>query len=326
MANPPEKLGSAYYRSFLSPQGQIFYDRLQAQLLRGDFSGKTDFSLCDPETAASDGFAAYKALRDDHPEHFFLGAQSEFTRRGLNGTLTYTMLYTPEIIARVRQQLRKTLCQLVRGTAELSMLQREALVYERIAKRMTYTNHEDARDHNIVGPVLNAEGVCEGQNALLLLCFRRIGIPCVKVYGKTRPDGWHCWTVAWPDGDPVHCDVTWDGAKGGVVGFHYFNLPDRQIGENHFAFQGERVPVCAAENLTYYQLHGLCVRSHAELRARLKRDFQRGVSPIRLQFLYSPASGSYQEEVKSALSEEHLYGNYRLRCYPRLKNVVITTV
>lgn len=95
MAKIPEKLGSEYYRGFLSRQGQAFYDCLQAQLLRGDHSGKTALFISSPETAASDGFAAYKTLRDDHPEFFYLGSQSEFTRSGRIGTLKYPILYAP---------------------------------------------------------------------------------------------------------------------------------------------------------------------------------------------------------------------------------------
>lgn len=107
MVKIPEKLGSEYYRGFLTRQGQAFYDRINAQLLRGDYSGKTTFSISNPETSASDCFAAYKAIRDDRPEFFFLGFQSEFTRRGRTGTLEYPILYAPEIIDRIRQQLRK---------------------------------------------------------------------------------------------------------------------------------------------------------------------------------------------------------------------------
>ena len=224
MAKIPEKLGSEYYRGFLTRQGQAFYDRINAQLLRGDYSGKTTFSISNPETSASDCFAAYKAIRDDHPEFFYLGFQSEFTRRGRIGTLEYPILYVSEIIDRIRQQVRKKICRIVRGTADLSVFEREALVYERIAKNIAYTNSGDVRDHSIVGPVLTSEGVCEGQNALLLLCFRRIGIPCIKVYGRTNTDGWHCWTIAWINGISVHCDVTWDGAKEDILRFDYLNL------------------------------------------------------------------------------------------------------
>ena len=68
MMKAPEKLGSEYYRGFLTRQGQAFYDRINTQLLRGDYSGKTTFSLSNPETSASDGFAAYKAITAYAPD------------------------------------------------------------------------------------------------------------------------------------------------------------------------------------------------------------------------------------------------------------------
>lgn len=323
MAKAPNKLGSEYYRGFLTRQGRAFYDCINAQLLRGDFSGKSTFSISNPENAASDGFAAYKAVRDDHPEYFFLGFQSEFTRKGRTGTLEYPILYTPDIIDRIRQQVRKSIYRIVRGTAGLPILEREVLVYERISKKLTYTNNGDVRDHSIVGPILKSEGVCEGQNALLLLSFRRIGIPCIKVYGKTKTDGWHCWTIAWINGIPVHCDVTWDGAKEDVLRFDYLNLSDNQIEGDHYGFKGPRVPVCSTEALTYYSYRGLNVHSYTELRTRLKNDSQRGISPILIHFGYNPTCSGYLSEVKKAISAEHIYGSHKLCYHPGLKNLAI---
>lgn len=82
MAKMPEKLGSEYYRGFLTHQGQAFYDRINAQLLRGDYSGKTTFSICDPETSASDCFAAYKAIRDDHRNSSFWDSRANSPAEG----------------------------------------------------------------------------------------------------------------------------------------------------------------------------------------------------------------------------------------------------
>lgn len=323
MAKVPEKLGSEYYREFLTRQGRIFYDCINAQLLRGDYSGKTTFPISNPENAASDCFAAFKAVRDDHPEYFFLGFQSEFTRQGRNGTLEYPILYPPDIIDRIRQQMRKRIYRLVRGSAHLQMIDREIMVYERISRTLTYTNHGDVRDHNIVGPVLLSSGVCEGHNALLMLCFRRIGIPCIKVYGRTKTDGWHCWTIAWINGIPVHCDVTWDGAKEDILRFDYLNLSDNQIAGDHHDFQGTYVPMCSSEAFGYYRHRGLCVYSDRDLRSRLKKDLQIGISPMLIHFCYQPPSGDYLDEIKKALRAEQIFGGYRLYYHPGLKNIAV---
>lgn len=323
MRNLPGKLGSEYYRGFLTRQGQIFYDCINAQLLRGDYSGRISFSISNPETSASDCFAAYKAIKDDHPEYFFLGFQSEFTHSGQIGTLRYPILYTVDIIDRIRQQMRKSIYHIVRGTAGLSTMERETLVYERIAKKLAYTNNGDVRDHSIVGPVLMSSGVCEGYNALLLLCFRRIGIPCIKVYGKTKADGWHCWTIAWINSIPVHCDITWDGAKEGTLRFNYLNLSDDQISGDHYDFRDSRIPICSSEALSYYRHHGLCVQSYKDLRTLMKSESQRDVSTILIHFDYHLPPGGYLKEAQKALAEEQISGKHELYYHPTLKNLAV---
>ena len=323
MAGVPEKLGSEYYRGILSQQGRAFYDQINSDLLRMDYSGKSTFQVSAPETASSDCFAAYKAVRDDHPEYFFLGFQSEFTLLGQTGALTYPILYDAETIERIRLVLRKSIYRIVRGTAHMQMIEREKTVYERISRMLSYANHNDVRDHNIVGPILTASGVCEGYNALLLLCLRRIGIPCIKVYGKTGTDGWHCWTITWIEGMPVHCDVTWEKREGGIVCFNYFNLSDDRIANDHFGFRSAHIPACPSDALSFHSRHGLSVGSFSELRQLLRSFASKAASPIQIHFNYRPASGDYLEEVKAALNEEQIIGIHRLCFNHALKNLTV---
>ena len=323
MTELPQKYGADYYRTLLSKQGKRFYDGLNAQLLREDYSGRTVFSVSEPGSAASDCFAAYRALRDDHPEYFYLGFRSEFALQGNVGTLVYPILYSPETIARIRLQLRKRIYCFVRGTAALPMMEREILVYGRIAGKLDYKDNNDVRDHNIVGPVLTSSGVCEGYNALLLLCFRRIGIPCIKVYGRTKKDRLHCWTIAWINGTPVHCDVTWDRTKRGVVRYDYFNLSDRQIAHDHHNFSGPSVPVCTSEAWNYYCYNRLCVNSFQELRTRIRSNLSEGRAPLLIHFSYCPGSGDCFKEFRRALAAEQLRGTRKIYYHPELKNLAM---
>lgn len=324
MSKVPEKLGAEYYRSFLSLQGKECYDHILDQLNKKVYSGISSFAIREISSAASDCFAAYKAVRDDHPEFFFLGFQSEFTRIGHKGVLKYPILYPENIIQRVQYQIRKSVCNLVRGTAGLSTIEREILVYERIAGKLSYNNHGDVRDHNIIGPILYNDGVCEGHNALLMLCFRRIGIPCIKVYGKTKSDGWHCWTIAWINGVPVHCDVTWDSPDEdtGIVWFNYLNLSDRQISANHYEFSGNQVPACASERLTYHCYKGLSVNSSSELINRMEHDLVLS-EPSLIHLNYCSRQSDLMSEVKYAFKKSRVYGSISIRTCSDLSNVLI---
>lgn len=322
---PPEKLGSVYYRQFLTQQGKRFYDCINAQLLLGDHSGVSTFTASCQKTASSDAFAAFKAIRDDHPEYFYLGFQSEFTLRGETGTLSYPILYSEDIIERIQMQLRINICRTVSGTADLQMKDREQLIYERIARRLSYVDHNDVRDHNVVGAILTSSGVCEGHNALLMLCFRRVGIPCIKVLGKSERDRWHCWTIAWINGIPVHCDVTWESAEHGIVSFDYFNLSDEMISADHFCFKGPRVPVCSSDRLSYYNSQGLCVYSFTDLKRLIRTRISRS-KPLLMHFCYRPMNGSCISEAQRAMSEENITGKHRLLYRPSVNNLVVVKV
>lgn len=242
MKTVPGDLGRFFYRALLTEQGKQFYDCMVTQFERKEYAGHVPVKIRDQGSAAADAFAAYQAIRDDHPEYFFLGDRCEFVYQGHKGMLHCMILYSASIIERVQLQLRKTISRLLRGTAFQSPLECEKTVYERIAQKLTYEDHHDMRDHSIVGPLLTSSGVCEGYTALLMLCLRRLEIPCIKIYGKTKEDVWHCWCLVWMNEEAMHCDVTWDKPYNGVVQFRYFNLNDQMIAKDHFDFCIDALP------------------------------------------------------------------------------------
>lgn len=314
----PQQMGAFFYRGTLSPQGKRFYDRIYSCLLQPEPVGSVLVDVVSGKTAASDCFAAYWAVQDDHPELFFMGTEIDYRNRGkTTGELRFPILYPWAVQVQIRAQLCKLLSQLVRGTAMRSQPEQEILIYERIAKKLTYENHHDIRDHTVVGPVLTNSGVCEGFNALLLLCLRRAGIPCIKVYGRgsTQRDGRHCWSIAWVQGQPVHCDVTWDARKDGPIRFNYLNLSDRQIALDHCDFAKDTIPKCQTESLTYYALRGLVADSPGALR-RFVKEGERTGSPVQVHLAYAPKEGDVVGEVQRAFRTpwaEVFYVNEGLR-------------
>ena len=84
-----------------------------------------------------------------------------------------------------------------------------------------------------------------------MLALRRVGLPCIKVYGVGKSGGGHCWSVVWLEGEPVHCDVTWDKPSRGAVRFAYLNRSDCQIARDHGDFRRPGIPVCRSERWNY---------------------------------------------------------------------------
>lgn len=244
----PEDLGAFFYRGCLNKQSQRVYDNIYRQLLRKEYSGVTRFkvpAMEDAEKTVQDSFLAYRALKQDHPEFFFLGNDMHYTSCGSEAKLEYTILYSPETIARIQRVLEYKLEEYVRGTDKVSLLKKEKIIYKRIVNTVRYEKHSDYREHCCVGPILFGEGVCEGQSALLILCLRRAGIPAVVVHGKSKRNRAHAWVICWMNGDPVHVDTTWESRRG--LRYSYFNLSDRQISRDHFDFQNDNLPKCEEE-------------------------------------------------------------------------------
>ncbi len=212
----------------------------------GDYSGKLRLRTGESEAV----FRAYSALRDDHPELFWLGGRCAFTPQ--TGDMRCAVLYTPDQIGRIRYQLRRCLFQLVRGTAGLPPVEREILVYERHRPPPDlYQQRRRARSqHRRAGAAVGG-GVRGVQTPCSCL-------PCAASASRaSRSTAWvraaagHCWSVVWLEGEPVHCDVTWDKPSRGAVRFAYLNRSDCQIARDHGDFRRPGIPVCRSERWNY---------------------------------------------------------------------------
>ena len=191
----PRALGRYFYGDRLPGQARRFYDVLDSRLAGGDYRAEVPLTLEERDRADRDAFDACKALRHDRPEYFFLGRKMTFFYcGGREGRLRMQILYTPAEIETLKTTFRQKMLPLMAGTADKSLVQREELIYSRLARQLRYQNTRSEQEHNLVGPMLASRGVCEGQNALLLYCLRRAGVTCVQVLGKGRTEN-HCWAM-----------------------------------------------------------------------------------------------------------------------------------
>lgn len=287
--------------------------------MRGDYSGKINFKVLS-DNMSDAWFDAYKALRLDRPDYFFLGTRSRYNSVGKDGVFSYDVLYSTKDIKRIQKQLEKCVAEITRSTTRMNIIEREAVIYERIAKKLTYVDHGQNYDHNIAGPVLFSSGVCEGHNALLLVCLRKIGIPCIKVDGKGK-GGPHSWAIVWLGSETFHCDVTWDNAVSGTVAFDYFNISDRQISSDHSDYRSTKLPRCTNEQFFYHRYYGLCVSSPTELSSML-RKYSASDRPIRVHLNYKACNGVYSE-VNKAFSAGRVYGSHTVYYNDALNNALI---
>lgn len=278
-----------FYRDQLrTKQARYFYDEISSSISRGNVGGIYPLNYQNRNTAISDSFDAIRALRNDRPDFFFIGAKCQSMLRSNRLVLMNEVLYTPAQIERIRVHLDKALEEFTIGTAGMPEWDREKLVYERIIRRHTYEDHsEDGApkdyDHNIVGPLLQRSGVCEGLSCLLMLALRKAGIPCIRVYGYGRNEA-HCWIMAWINGSPGHLDITWDSVNdNGDVGFFYFNLTDEQITRDH-KITTKGLPQCLDPTNGYHFHEGMVFASPRDAARFFKKAFLNSSGPYSVRF------------------------------------------
>lgn len=160
----PRALGRYFYGDRLLGQARRFYDVLDSRLAGGDYRAEVPLTLEERDRADRDAFAACKALRHDRPEYFFLGRKMTFFYcGGREGRLRMQILYTPAEIEMLKTTFRQKMLPLMAGTADKSLVQREELIYSRLARQLRYQNTRSEQEHNLVGPMLASRGCARGR-------------------------------------------------------------------------------------------------------------------------------------------------------------------
>ena len=303
-----------FYRDQLkSEQARAFYNEMINSISRGNEGGIFPLAFSNRAAASRDAFDALQALRYDRPEFFFLSRSSRTVLRGERLVLMNEVLYTPEQILRIQTHLNRELDRLVAGTAHLPEWEREKRIYERLIRRLTYVDHSEDRvpkdyDHNVVGPLLQGSGVCEGFSCLLMLALRKAGIPCIRVSGHGKNEA-HCWNMAWIEGSPVHLDITWDSVNDrGDVGFFYFNLTDEQITRDH-RITTRGLPQCLDPSKGYHFRKDLVFSSARDASRFFRKAFLKKDVAYSVRFSFEGDTGA---SVKKAMRHAPVPG-YRYR-------------
>lgn len=148
--------------------------------------------------------------------------------------------------------------------------------------------------HQILGPLLQKKGVCEGISKLVKLLCDQLNIPCILVEGVVKNQKGkreaHNWNGIFMDGLWYHFDFTFDLCQQqgnpcpSLLCYHYFALTTEQIAFDHFKMN----PVL--ENHEKYRDFFHSNRSYVENIEDLKRyaDTQFSRNKYDLAFRLSP--------------------------------------
>lgn len=203
----------------------------------------------------------------DYPQHFWCDGSIRYTVQGRGNKVTqiqlqYTMI--GDQLLQAQTDFKKAVINLLEIAATgKNEYERELLLHDALAKRVTYQEGEEA--HNAYGALVNGKAVCEGYARAFQYLLYQAGIQCLMAEGSsispfTGLSEGHAWNVVYIDGHYYHVDPTWDDTDDAntPVVYPYFNLTTEQINDDH-TIKSENsysLPNCVATANNYHVKNG----------------------------------------------------------------------
>ena len=132
--------------------------------------------------------------------------------------------------------------KLVRPAQKMSEWEKEKYVHDFICENVRYDKLKKAYSHEIIGPLGQSVGVCEGIAKAVKVLLDALGVWCVIAICGNNPEKGikyrHTWNIVKINGTYYHLDATFDNSLGKdhentEIRYDYFNLDDQQIFRDH---------------------------------------------------------------------------------------------
>ena len=200
----------------------FYYEKLTKQQQKAYHAMKTGLELLAPSFSVPrlDGKELadiYFMLRLDCPEIFYT---VQFRYRYYPDSEYVEMipeyLFNKNKILDHRKAMEARVKKLARQAEKLSEKEKEQFVHDFICENVRYDKLKKAYSHEIIGPLGQGVGVCEGiAKAVKILCDA-LGIWCMIAVSEANPEKnikyRHAWNIVRIGGKYYHLDVTFDNS------------------------------------------------------------------------------------------------------------------
>lgn len=236
-----------YYTKMSKPQQAVYYAIYQGLMALSD-------SFQVPKLEGRELSDVFFQLRLDHPEIFWAeGFHYRYYQDSANITFLPEYIFEKGKIKEHQKALKARVEKLVRPAMKLSEWEKEKYVHDFICENVHYDKLKKSYSHEIIGPLGQGVGVCEGIAKSVKVLCDALGIWCmIAICGNNPEKGIkyrHTWNIVKIGGTYYHLDATFDntlgkhsfGAK--EIRYDYFNLDDKNIFRDHEPLIARRRPV-----------------------------------------------------------------------------------
>ena len=216
-------------------------------------------------------------LRLDCPEIFYVtGFSYRYAPGAASVELQPDYLFDKGKSREHQQAMAARRDKLLRPALNLSPWEKERYVHDFICRNVRYDKLKKPYSHEIIGPLGQGVGVCEGiAKAVKLLCDG-LGLWCVIAVSDAAPEEGikyrHAWNILRLEGQYYHLDATFDNSLStpDLVRMDYVNLDDRRLLRDHRPPMYP-VPPCTDGKRSYYQEQKLSFTKLEEVANRARQ-------------------------------------------------------
>ena len=149
------------------------------------------------------------------------------------------------------------MARLTRPLEGKTELEQELAVHDFILENVRYDKLKKPYSHEILGPMTQGVGVCEGIAKTVKALCDRLGLWCIVALSEAEPARGikyrHAWNVVRIGGQYYHLDATFDNSlQRGEKRYDYFNLNDGRLFRDHTPLVLP-VPACTDGRGFYYR-------------------------------------------------------------------------
>ena len=239
-----------------------------------------------PRVDGKELYDIFFQMRLDHPEIFWaVGFSWKYYPDSPNLIFVPEYLFEKGKIKEHQIALTSRAEKLARQAQGLSEWEKEKYVHDFICKNVRYDKLKKPYSHEIIGPLGQGVGVCEGiAKAVKVLCDA-LGLWCmIAICGNNPEKGIkyrHTWNIVRIDGVYYHLDVTFDNSLGKCsmtgeeIRYDYFNLDDKYIFRDHEPLIAP-APSCTNGDHFYYKEKKLSFTKLEEVKKRALQAAKKG--------------------------------------------------
>lgn len=224
----------------------------------------------------------YFLLRLDCPEIFYtVNFKYRYYQESGNVEMIPEYLFDKNKIKDHQKAMKARVEKLSRPAAKLSETEKLLYIHDFICQNVRYDKLKKAYSHEIIGPLGQGVGVCEGIAKSVKILCDALGIWCIVAISEANPEKnikyRHAWNVVRIQGQYYHLDVTFDNTLSSpeMIRYDYFNLCDKQFFRDHEPVIW-KVPSCIDGDHFYYKEKKLSFTKTEDVRKRSAQAVKKG--------------------------------------------------